>query len=52
MPGGTVTDRIAFILGGVILAAILADVTLNAGGALLFLLRKFTDLVEYLAFWR
>jgi hypothetical protein len=46
------TDRIALVLGAVILAAILADLFLNGGAALLFLLQKLSDLVEYLAFWR
>jgi hypothetical protein len=47
-----VTDRIALVLAGVIAAAILADVVLNSSHALLFLLRKMVDLVEYLSFWR
>ena len=46
------SDRVAFILAGLILAAILVDVTLNSGTAMMFLLRKLADLVEYLAFWR
>ncbi|MFP5481354.1 MAG: hypothetical protein ACLGIE_16950 [Alphaproteobacteria bacterium] len=46
------TDRIALWLGLVILAAILADLALNGGSALLFLARKFLDLVEWVAFWR
>ena len=46
------TDRIALWLGLVILAAILADLALNGGSALLFLALKFLDLVEWVAFWR
>ncbi len=46
------TDRIAFALAGLILAAILADVLANQGAASFFLMRKLADLVEYLAFWR
>ena len=46
------TDRIALWRGLVILAAILADLALNGGSALLFLARKFLDLVEWVAFWR
>ncbi len=46
------TDRIAFILGCMILAAIGADLSLNDGSALMFVLRKFADMVEWLAFWR
>lgn len=50
--GGVVTDRIALILGLVILAAILLDALANGGGVLLFLARRFAILVEYLIFWR
>jgi hypothetical protein len=46
------TDRLALIIGGVILAAIALDLVANGGAALLFLLRKFVDMVEWLAFWR
>jgi len=46
------TNGIAIVLGGVIIAAIGLDIFSNDGAALLFLLRKLADLVEYLAFWR
>ncbi len=46
------TDRIALVLASVIIAAILADVFLNSSHALLFLLRKMVDLIEYLSIWR
>lgn len=46
------TDRLALILGGLLVALIACDLALNGGGALLFLLRKFADLVEWLSFWR
>jgi len=46
------TDRIAFVLGSVIVAAIAADILANDSAALLFLLRKFADMVEWMAFWR
>lgn len=46
------TNRIAFGLAAVLLAAGIADATLNSGEGLLFLARKLLDLVEYLAFWR
>ncbi|MDO8884526.1 MAG: hypothetical protein U0934_20435 [Pseudotabrizicola sp.] len=46
------TDRIALSLGLIILAAIAADLVLNEARALMFLLVKFTDMVEWLAFWR
>jgi hypothetical protein len=47
-----VTDRIAIILGMVVLAAIAADVILNDSAALLFLIKKLFNLVEYVAIWR
>jgi len=47
-----VTDRISFIFALIILTAVLADVALNGGHAMLFLLRKLEDLIEYLAVWR
>lgn len=46
------TDRLAIWLGLVLAAAILGDITLNGGAALLFLLRKFDVFIEYLSFWR
>lgn len=45
------TNRIALWLGALIVVAIAADLWFQTG-ALLFLIRKFTDLVEYMAFWR
>jgi len=50
--GGVVTDRISLILGAVILGAIALDIFANGGNAMLFLLRKLADLLEYLSFWR
>lgn len=46
------TDRIALSLGAVILAALVADLALNNASATLFLLVKFADMIEWLAFWR
>ncbi len=46
------TNRIALFLGICLAVAIAADVLLNGGTALMFLLRKFVDLVEWVAFWR
>lgn len=46
------TDRIAFVLAGLIGLVILADLTLNGGSALLFLLRKLADLIDFVAIWR
>lgn len=46
------TDRIAFVLAGALALAILADLTLNGGSALVFLGRKLIDLVALVSFWR
>jgi hypothetical protein len=46
------TDRIAVILAGLIALAIVADLALNGGSALLFLGRKFLDLIDYVSIWR
>jgi hypothetical protein len=51
-PGGALTDRIAFVLAGVIALAVLADLVLNSGSALVFLSRKLIDLIELVAIWR
>ena len=45
------TDRIALVMALVIFAAIGADVLLNQGVALIFLLRKLQSLIVYLQFW-
>lgn len=42
---------LALICGAIVLA-IAADILANGGAVTLFLLRKFTDLVEELSFWR
>jgi len=46
------TDRLAIVLGLVILAAFALDFALNHGDASMFLLRKFAAFIEYLSFWR
>jgi hypothetical protein len=46
------TNRIAIVLGLVILAWVAHDVLRNDHAGLLFLARKLMDLIEYLAFWR
>ena len=46
------TDRLAFVLGVLTCAALALDLVANDGAALLFLLVKFNDLVEWMAFWR
>jgi len=46
------TNRIAIILGLIIVAGLAFDMIRNDGAGLLFLGRKFIEFVEYLAFWR
>lgn len=50
--GGVLTDRIAFVLAGAFALAMLADLALNGGSALLFLARKMVDLIALVSFWR
>jgi hypothetical protein len=50
--GGALTDRIALGLGLFIVALIGADMLFNDSNALMFLLKKFADMVEWMAFWR
>lgn len=46
------TNQIALWLGGVLVVAIGADILANEGAAVMFLLRKFLDLVDWVEFWR
>ncbi|WP_193082150.1 hypothetical protein [Pseudooceanicola spongiae] len=46
------SNKTAILLGGVILAALVADAQLAGGAYTLFLLRKFSDFLEWIAFWR
>lgn len=46
------SDRSVLILAMFILGAVLADIALNSGAVVFFLMLKLADLVEYLAFWR
>jgi hypothetical protein len=46
------SNRIAFVMVGIIALAVLADLVLNSGSALLFLSRKLIDLIELVAIWR
>lgn len=48
----TMTNRIALYLGLFIVALIVLDITMNEGVYVLFLMKKFWDLIEYSAFWR
>jgi hypothetical protein len=46
------TDRASLVIGSFVILLIGADLVLLHSGVALFLARKLTDLVEYLAFWR
>ena len=46
------TNQISIALGAVILAGIGFDMIWHDGVNLLFLARKFAELVEWVAFWR
>ncbi len=46
------SNIMAIVLGGLIVAALIADQAFNAGTASMFLMRKMFLLVEHLAFWR
>ena len=46
------SNRLALILGSLIVAAVLADQFANNGVGSLFLARKLLEFIEWLAFWR
>ncbi len=46
------TNRLALILGLLILAALVADVLLAGDEHLVFLGKKLAELIEWMAFWR
>ncbi|PIE12763.1 MAG: hypothetical protein CSA70_08680 [Rhodobacterales bacterium] len=46
------TDKIALGLGLVILSLLGLDYFMADSANLLFVLKKMTDLIEYIAFWR
>lgn len=46
------TNRLAIILGLILVGLIAADIVLVEGANLLFLGRKFFVLIDWLAFWR
>ncbi|WP_431299761.1 hypothetical protein [Tabrizicola sp. BL-A-41-H6] len=46
------TNTIALYLGAALTLAIGADILINDGVGLMFLVRKFLDLVEWVVFWR
>lgn len=46
------SDRVALVFGLILIGAIALDVLANDSTALVFLLRKFVVLVDYMMFWR
>ncbi len=46
------TNKIALILGGMIVAGLIADQVIYDGEGIVFLGRKLVLLIEYVAFWR
>ncbi|SFN70470.1 hypothetical protein SAMN04487859_10797 [Roseovarius lutimaris] len=46
------TNKIALILGAIIVAALIADQVIHDGQGAVFLGRKLVLLIEYVAFWR
>ena len=46
------TDRIALWLAAVTILLVGADFVITGGASLLFLARKFLDLMDWVAFWR
>lgn len=46
------TNTLAVILGTLIVTALLADAIFTGGENSLFLAKKFTDMTEWIAFWR
>ncbi|MEM8730409.1 MAG: hypothetical protein AAGF79_10875 [Pseudomonadota bacterium] len=46
------TDRLALVLGIVIVGAVLTDIVFYGSEHLIFLSKKFLELIEWVAFWR
>ena len=46
------TNRLALILGAIVIGLIVLDVILFGTDHLVFLGKKFFDLIEWMAFWR
>ncbi len=46
------TNWLAFMIGLIVTGLVIADASLNGGDNLLFLSRKFLELLTYIAFWR
>jgi hypothetical protein len=47
-----VTNRLAIILGSLLIAALVIDMILFGTEHVVFLAKKFTELIEWVAFWR
>ena len=50
--GMPLSDKTALIFALGLLGAVVADLAVNGGAVVFFLLLKIADFVEYLAFWR
>lgn len=48
----TMTNKIALVLAFLIIGAVVVDVVYFGTDHILFLAKKLTDLIEWLAFWR
>ena len=46
------TTRLAIIFASIIAALVVLDFVLNGGSNFLFAIRKFIELMEWMAFWR
>ncbi len=46
------TNRISAVLAILITALIAADILLNEGAYVLFLMKKLSKLIDWMAFWR
>ncbi|MDK3016420.1 hypothetical protein [Pseudodonghicola flavimaris] len=46
------TDKIALVLGLIIVAALVVDISVFGTVHLVFLAKKFADMLEWMAFWR
>lgn len=46
------TDRIAIVIGGVVITALIYDLSFQSGEITFFLFKNILDLIEWIAFWR
>ncbi|MFT6673988.1 MAG: hypothetical protein ACJAVM_000159 [Sulfitobacter sp.] len=47
-----VTNRLAIIIGSVLITTLLLDMIIFGMEHVIFLTKKFTELIEWIAFWR